>query len=63
MGLDMTMFTLIGLIAVTGVVVNDTLVLLSAIREARDQGAALPEALGNACASREVLNESVALTG
>jgi len=52
MGMDMTMFTMIGLVAVTGVVVNDTLVLLSAIQEAREQGAALPEALEKACASR-----------
>lgn len=52
MGMDMTMFTMIGLVAVTGVVVNDTLVLLSAIGEAREQGAALPEALEKACASR-----------
>jgi multidrug efflux pump subunit AcrB len=52
MGLDMTMFTMIGLVAVTGVVVNDSLVLLSAVSEARAQGMALPEALESACASR-----------
>jgi multidrug efflux pump subunit AcrB len=52
MGLDMTMFTMIGLVAVTGVVVNDSLVLLSAVSEARAQGMALPEALETACASR-----------
>ena len=52
MGLDMTMFTMIGLVAVTGVVVNDSLVLLSAVSEARVRGMALPEALESACASR-----------
>ncbi|MHC4452849.1 MAG: efflux RND transporter permease subunit, partial [Planctomycetota bacterium] len=52
MGMDMTMFTMIGLVAVTGVVVNDSLVLLSAIREAREEGVAMPEALQAACASR-----------
>jgi multidrug efflux pump subunit AcrB len=52
MGMDMTMFTMIGLVAVTGVVVNDTLVLLSAIREARAEGVAVPEALERACVSR-----------
>jgi multidrug efflux pump subunit AcrB len=52
MGLDMTMFTMIGLVAVTGVVVNDALVLLDAIRAARANGAAVSEALEGACASR-----------
>jgi multidrug efflux pump subunit AcrB len=52
LGLDVTMFTLIGIVGVTGVVVNDTLVLLYAVGENRDAGQALVPALEHACVTR-----------
>jgi multidrug efflux pump subunit AcrB len=50
--MDITMFTLIGVTGVTGVVVNDALVLLHAIRDGRGAGLAPREALEAACTSR-----------
>jgi multidrug efflux pump subunit AcrB len=51
-GLDITMFTLIGVVGVTGVVVNDTLVLLYAINQERGSGRPLFIAVERACLSR-----------
>lgn len=51
-GLDITMFTLIGIVGVTGVVVNDTLVLLYAINEERTSGRPLLAAVERACVTR-----------
>ncbi len=51
-GLDITMFTLIGIVGVTGVVVNDTLVLLYAINENRRAGEPLIAAVEHACLAR-----------
>jgi multidrug efflux pump subunit AcrB len=46
------MFTLIGVVGVTGVVVNDTLVLLYAINRERGSGRPLITAVERACLSR-----------
>jgi multidrug efflux pump subunit AcrB len=51
-GLDLTMFALIGVVGVTGVVVNDTLVLLYAINEERLSGRPLRVAVERASLSR-----------
>jgi multidrug efflux pump subunit AcrB len=49
---DITMYTLIGVLGVTGVVVNDSLVLLHAIAARRDDGAPLAEAALEGCTER-----------
>jgi multidrug efflux pump subunit AcrB len=52
LGMEITSFTLIGIVGVSGVVVNDTLVLLHAIRSGREAGVAVMEAIEQACVSR-----------
>jgi len=44
LGLDLTMFSLIGVIALAGIAVNDSLVMMDFINRARSQGASLREA-------------------
>jgi multidrug efflux pump subunit AcrB len=51
-GLDISMFTLIGVVGVTGVVVNDSLVLLYAINAERGSGRPLRIAVERACLAR-----------
>jgi multidrug efflux pump subunit AcrB len=52
LGMEITSFTLIGIVGVSGVVVNDTLVLLHGIRSGRASGKAPLEAIEWACVSR-----------
>jgi multidrug efflux pump subunit AcrB len=51
-GLPLSMESLVGMIAASGVVVNDSLVLLDYIHEHRDRGAEPPVLIGEACAVR-----------
>lgn len=44
LGLDLTMFSLIGVIALSGIVVNDSLVMMDFVNRARARGASLREA-------------------
>ena len=48
MGLDLTMFSLIGVIALSGIAVNDSLVLMDFVNRARKEGASLAEAVREA---------------
>ncbi len=48
MGMPLTIFTLFGVVALSGVVVNDSIVLIDFINKHRDKGASLQEALVNA---------------
>jgi len=52
MGLDFSMFSLIGLVALSGVVVNDSLVLVDYVNRRRAQGAKLGQALVDAGVAR-----------
>jgi multidrug efflux pump subunit AcrB len=52
MGLDFSMFSLIGLVALSGVVVNDSLVLVDYVNRCRAQGAELGQALVDAGVAR-----------
>jgi multidrug efflux pump subunit AcrB len=52
LGLDLTAFSLIGLVALQGVVVNDSLILVHRLNELRRGGASLEVALEAACLSR-----------
>ena len=45
MGLSVSMFSLIGFVALSGVVVNDSLVLVDYVNRQREQGAGLRDAL------------------
>jgi multidrug efflux pump subunit AcrB len=51
-GMDFSVFSLVGLVALTGVVVNDALVLIDAVNRQRAAGLPLVEALHEACARR-----------
>jgi multidrug efflux pump subunit AcrB len=48
MGLDLTLISLFGVVALTGVVVNDSLIMIDFINRARREGEAVGEALLNA---------------
>jgi multidrug efflux pump subunit AcrB len=50
--IDLTMYTLIGVLGVSGVVVNDSLVLLHAIGAQRATGVSLEEAVEKGCTQR-----------
>ena len=52
MGLDFSMFSVIGLVALSGVVVNDSLVLVDYVNRRRAQGAELGQALVDAGVAR-----------
>ncbi|CCQ10448.1 Acriflavin resistance protein [Pseudoalteromonas luteoviolacea B = ATCC 29581] len=52
MGMDLTMMSLLGILALIGVVVNDSLVLVDFINGARKQGSSLSDALLNAGVAR-----------
>jgi len=52
LGLPLSMESLVGMIAASGVVINDSLVLLDAIRERGDCDQPLTELIAEACASR-----------
>ena len=52
LGFDLSMLSVLGIIALSGVVVNDNLVLIDAINELRRQGVSLPRALLTGTASR-----------
>ncbi len=48
MGLDLTMFSLVGIIALSGIAVNDSLVLMDFVNRARQEGVSLSEAIAEA---------------
>jgi multidrug efflux pump subunit AcrB len=48
MGIDLSILSMFGLVAVTGVVVNDSIVLVDYINQKRREGLALPDALREA---------------
>jgi multidrug efflux pump subunit AcrB len=48
MGLDLTMFSLIGVIALSGIAVNDSLVMMDFVNRARAEGASLEQAVRDA---------------
>ncbi|MDJ0868948.1 MAG: efflux RND transporter permease subunit [Myxococcota bacterium] len=52
LGMDLTSFSLVGLIGLQGVVVNDSLVLVHALGALRRRGVPLPEAIERACVAR-----------
>ena len=52
MGLDLGLLSMFGIVALSGVVVNDSLILLSFHNELRDQGASGDEAIERACQHR-----------
>ncbi len=52
LGWDMSMFSVIGIVALTGVVVNDSLVLVSYVNASRDDGVPLLRAVREAGAAR-----------
>jgi multidrug efflux pump subunit AcrB len=52
MGMDLTIFSLLGLLALVGIVVNDSLVLVDYINKKREQGTALLRAILTAGAAR-----------
>ena len=52
LGLDLTAFSLLGLVGLQGVVVNDSLILVHRLNALRQGGASLPEAIEGACLSR-----------
>lgn len=52
MGHDFSMFSVIGVVALSGVVVNDSLVLVVHVNKKRDEGLALADALVNAGQAR-----------
>ena len=52
MGMDLTIFSLLGLLALVGIVVNDSLVLVDYINKKREQGMALLRAILTAGAAR-----------
>lgn len=52
MGHDFSMFSLVGLVALSGVVVNDSLVLIDRVNKLRESAASLREALLQACTQR-----------
>ena len=52
MGIDLGLLSMFGIVALSGVVVNDSLILLSFHNELRDQGATGDEALEKACQHR-----------
>jgi multidrug efflux pump subunit AcrB len=52
LGLDLTAFSLLGLVGLQGVVVNDSLILVHRINALRQGGASLPDAIEGACLSR-----------
>ncbi len=52
LGLDLTAFSMIGFVGLTGVVVNDTLVLLHSFNALRRRGVSLVEAAEQACLTR-----------
>ena len=52
MGMDLTIFSLLGLLALVGIVVNDSLVLVDYINKKREQGMQLLKAILTAGASR-----------
>jgi multidrug efflux pump subunit AcrB len=52
LGLDLTAFSMIGFVGLTGVVVNDSLVLLHSLNALRRRGLALEEAVERACLER-----------
>jgi multidrug efflux pump subunit AcrB len=52
MGLDLGLLSMFGIVALSGVVVNDSLILLSFHNELRDQGAGGDEAIERACQHR-----------
>jgi multidrug efflux pump subunit AcrB len=51
-GLPLSMESLVGMIAASGVVVNDSLVLLDYIRERGDSGLPVADLIGEACTAR-----------
>ena len=52
MGMDLTMLSMFGVVALTGVVVNDSLVMVDFINKNRDSGMALSDAIREAGAQR-----------
>jgi multidrug efflux pump subunit AcrB len=52
LGWDLSMFSMIGIVALTGVVVNDSLVLVSYVNETREEGVPLLRAVREAGAAR-----------
>ena len=52
MGMDLTLISLLGMLALTGIVVNDSLVLVDFINKRRTRGGALIEAVSIAAAAR-----------
>lgn len=52
LGWDLSMFSVIGIVALTGVVVNDSLVLVSYVNESRDAGVPLLRAIREAGVAR-----------
>jgi multidrug efflux pump subunit AcrB len=52
MGYDLSVLSMMGLVALSGVVVNDSLVLISAVNEFRKQGMTAPEAVVAGAARR-----------
>jgi len=52
MGMDLTLISLLGMLALTGIVVNDSLVLVDFINKRRDQTGDLLEAVTRAAAAR-----------
>ena len=51
-GLDLTMYSLLGMVAASGVVINDNLVLINAINRGRARGLQIIEAVHEAAATR-----------
>ena len=52
LGINLSMFSLLGIVACAGVVVNDNLVLIDRVNQLRDQGLELREALINGSTDR-----------
>ena len=52
MGMDLTLISLLGMLALTGIVVNDSLVLVDFVNKRRERGGGLIEAVSVAAAAR-----------
>ncbi|WP_394199380.1 efflux RND transporter permease subunit [Litoreibacter albidus] len=52
MGVSLSLFSFFGMLALTGVVVNDSLVMITRYNQARDEGESVPEALQDAGVGR-----------
>ncbi len=52
MGMNLTINSVLGMLALSGVVVNDSLVLIDRFNQLRQRGVAIGEAVVNACCSR-----------